>query len=98
MNTLGAIAQLISRRLLFSSPPSPVSLLNFLLRMMVSVDPDLYHNAATRVFDSVDRSPSSITSPSNLSLVDLANKHHRNLQGMISSSQTNNKSKFRDLR
>ncbi|VUZ56092.1 unnamed protein product, partial [Hymenolepis diminuta] len=94
MNTLGAIAELMSRRLLFSSPPPPLSLLNFLLRMMVSVDPDLYHSAATRVFDSVDRNPSFSTSPSNLSLVELANKHHHNLQGMMSLSQTNNKNEI----
>nr|CDS33512.1 lysosomal trafficking regulator [Hymenolepis microstoma] len=91
--TLGAIAQLISRRLLFSSLPPPASLLNFLLWMVVSVDPDLYHSAVTRVFGYVDQSSTSSTAHSTLNLVELASKHNQNLQWMILSPQANNMGK-----
>ncbi|VDO06693.1 unnamed protein product [Rodentolepis nana] len=92
-DTLETVAQLVSRRLLFLSLPPPISLLNFLLRMVVSVDPDLYHNAVTRVFDYVGQNSSSTSTHSTLNLVELANKHHQNLHWMVSSPQANFTSK-----
>ncbi|VDK38827.1 unnamed protein product [Taenia asiatica] len=51
--TSASLSRLLSQRL--AVQPSPTALLTFLLRTLTSVDPDLYHGAATRAFDAKAR-------------------------------------------
>ncbi|KAL5970474.1 Lysosomal-trafficking regulator [Taenia solium] len=48
-----SLSRLLSQRL--AVQPSPTALLTFLLQTLTSVDPDLYHGAATRAFDAKTR-------------------------------------------
>ncbi|KAM7542475.1 hypothetical protein Aperf_G00000007061 [Anoplocephala perfoliata] len=84
---LAAIARLISRRLLIATPP-PTSLSTFLLRILVTSDPDLYHNAATRIFDSISGSSDPSTTSTHLSLTNLAQEHLQYLHSIFSFSKT----------
>uniref|UniRef100_A0A5K3F4P4 BEACH domain-containing protein n=1 Tax=Mesocestoides corti TaxID=53468 RepID=A0A5K3F4P4_MESCO len=66
--SLAALGRLVSKRLAVC--PSSVPLLTSLLHTLVSVDPDLYHSAATRAFGAKDRQISA-----RIDLVSLAQVH-----------------------
>lgn len=54
--TSASLSRLLSQRLAVRPPPT--ALLTFLLQTLASVDPDLYHCAATRAFDAKARDTS----------------------------------------